>query len=557
MEGDCGVPELSFGARNQSLRNDIRSSARLAKFISLPIFWWFCFAILFAILASTLSIDRTFDFKNYHFYNGFSIFHDRRTLDIFPGQMQTTFFYGLDIIYYLTYMSLNNHPMLINVVLSLPYSVAALAVFLIARPLAESSVHWPNLLSAAAAVFGLTGVANLATLATTASDLVPGVAILIALARWVTLEKEDRNTVSTGLGVGALAGLSVALKLTEAPLFVAMGTAIAARYAIGKGSAISEALAFVFAGLVVFAAVDGLWLWGNAKAYGNPIFPLMNNVFKSDLVAPEPWRDLRFVPKTALMAWFYPAYWAFRPSADVSELFMRDPRILLGGVSAVVIVLGFASRWIRSRAAPPVGSVESLAVSLAIIFLVSYVLWEIVWSIYRYLAVQESLSGVLILAALPILTRTRGRVWATTGLFALVVVWAMRTTEYPWWDRTQRGPQAISVRLPALEANAMVLFLDGNPYAYLVPSMPSSARAIRVMGNLVNPGSPGKLWPLIQTAVRDHQGPLWGVEDPTDSPGAADAALGSLDLARDSECAPVVTNMELDQRVKICRLRRE
>jgi hypothetical protein len=548
---------MSFERGSQSLRNEFRSSASLAKFISPPIFWWFCFAILFAILASTLSTDRTFDFKNYHLYNGFSVFHDREGLDIFPGQMQTTFFYGLDIVYYLIYTSLNNHPMLINVVLSLPYSVAALAVFFIARPFAEAGFHWPSLLSAAAAVFGLTGVANLATLATTASDLVPGLAILIALARWVTLEKADRNTVRTGLGVGALAGLSVALKLTEAPLFVAMALAIAARRATGKGSALWEALAFGLGGLVVFAAVDGLWLWGNAKAYGNPIFPLMNNVFKSDLIAPEPWRDLRFVPKTTLMALFYPAYWAFRPSTDVSELFMRDPRILLGCASAVAIVLGFAGRWIRKRAAPPVGSVESLAFSLAIMFLVSYALWENVWSIYRYLAIQESLSGVLVLAALPILFGMRGRMWAATGLFALTVIWTARTTVYPWWDRTQRGPQALSVQLPALEPDAMVLFLDGNPYAYLVPSMPSSARAIGVIGNLVHPGSPGRLWPLIEAAVRDHQGPLWGVEDPMDSPGAADAALSSLDLARDGECAPVITNMELDQRVRICRLRRE
>jgi hypothetical protein len=548
---------MSLDRGKQSLRSDFKNNTSLAKFANLPIFCWLCFAILFAIIASTLSTDRTFDFKNYHIYNGFSVFHDRGALDIFPAQMQTGFFYGLDTVYYLIFTTLNNHPKLINVVLSLPYSVAATAVFFIARPFAGPAIHWPNLASAAAAVFGLTGVANLATLATTESDLVPGVAILIALAGWLTLEKDDRNTVSTGLGVGALAGLSVALKLTEAPLFVAMVLAIAARYACGKGSAFWEALAFVLAGLVVFAAVDGLWLWENAKAYGNPIFPLMNDVFKSDLIPPNPWTDLRFVPKTTLMAWFYPAYWAFRPSSDVSELLMRDPRILLGCVSAVVIALGFASRWIRDRAAPPVGSAESLAFSLAIMFLVSDALWEKVWSIYRYLAVQESLSGVLLLAALPILFGMRGGKWVTTALFVLVVIWTARTTEYPWWDRTARGPQALSVELPRLEPNAMVLFLDPQPYAFLVPSMPSSARAVRVTGNLVNPGTPGRLWLMVEAAVRDHQGPLWGVEDPVDSPGSADFALKSLRLSRGGECAPVVTNMEVDQRVRICRLRRE
>jgi uncharacterized membrane protein len=122
-----------------------------------------------------------------------------------------------------------------------------------------------------------------------------------------------------------------------------------------------------------------------------------------------------------------------------------DPRILLGCVSAVAVVLGFSGRWIRDRAAPAIGSFGSLGLSLAIMFLVSYALWEKVWSIYRYLAIQEAVSGVLVLGALPILFGIRGRPWRMTGLFALVVVWTVRTTEYPWWDRAPRGPQALSV----------------------------------------------------------------------------------------------------------------
>ena len=78
----------------------------------------------------------------------------------------------------------------------------------------------------------------------------------------------------------------------------------------------------------------------------------------------------------------------------------------------------------------------------------------------------------------------------------------------------------------------MVLFLDPPPYAYLVPSMPSSARAIGVNNGLVHPGSAGKLWSIIEATVRDHQGPLWGIEDPKDFPGVGrrrvEQSCGSL-----------------------------
>ena len=200
---------------------------------------------------------------------------------------------------------------------------------------------------------------------------------------------------------------------------------------------------------------------------------------------------------------------------------------------------------------------SSLALSVAIAFLVSTALWEKVWSIYRYLAIQESLSGVLLLAALPMAFGKLGRPWLVSALFALAVVWTARTTRYPWWDRAQRGPEAISIHLPPIEPDAMVLFLDPDPYAYLVPSMPNSARAVGVNNNLVHPGASGRLWSVIEAAVRDHQGPLWGVEDPGDSPGVADVSLSSLGLARAGECASLVTNLEAAGRVKICKLRRQ
>jgi len=532
-------------------------SARSLKSLDHPFVWWFCFAAGFAIIASTLPTDGNWDLENYHIYNGFAVFNDRRALDIAPAQLQTTLYYGMDAVYYSIFSSLNDRPVLINLLLSIPYSIAALTIFLLARLFARLRFLWPVLMSAAAAVFGLTGAATFATFATTLSELVPGLAVLIALAVWLTFEKVERNTVWTAFGVGGLAGISVGLKLTEAPLFVGMALAIVARFASGRRSAFMEAIAFGVAGLVVFVVLDGAWLWGNAKAYGNPIFPFMNNIFHSDLVASEPWTDRRFLPKTTAMALFYPAYWAFRPSNAVSELSLRDPRILLGCVSALIILLGVAWRWLRKRTAPPLGSFESLGFSLAIVFLVSYALWERSWSIYRYLAVQEALSGVLVLAALPILFGTRGKPWLMSGLFALIVISTLRATEYPWWNRAERGPQAISVKLPPIEQNAMVLLLDPQPYAYLVPAMPNSARAIGVNNNLVHPGAPGRLWSIIEAAVRDHQGPLWGIEDPNDSPGAADAALGSLGLARDGECDPLISNMEDGQHVRICRLRRK
>ena len=87
--------------------------------------------------------------------------------------------------------------------------------------------------------------------------------------------------------------------------------------------------------------------------------------------------------------------------------------------------------------------------------------------------------------------------------------------------------------------------------------MPNSARVIGVNNNLVHPGGPERLESMIEAAVHNHQGPLWGVENPAVDPGVADVSLSSRRLARDGECAPLITIMEVGQPVRICKLQRQ
>ena len=123
-------------------------NTRFLKSLDNPVSWWFCFGAGFAILAARLSTDGSWDLENYHFYNGFAVFHDRRALDIFPAQQQTTFFYGPDIVYYSIFSLLNDRPVLINLLLSIPYSLAALAIFYTARMFATPGYRWPLAVSA-------------------------------------------------------------------------------------------------------------------------------------------------------------------------------------------------------------------------------------------------------------------------------------------------------------------------------------------------------------------------------------------------------------------------
>ncbi|TWB24554.1 hypothetical protein FBZ89_101180 [Nitrospirillum amazonense] len=472
--------------------------------------------------------------------------------------MQTFFFPGLDSVYYLVFEALNQQPRLLNALLSIPYGIAAFLVFSMARLFVGTRSIITDLLCAAVAVMGLTGAGGLPTIATTMSDIVPGLPFLVALTLWLHLEAKGRHNLRSSFALGLCAGVSVGLKLTLSPIFVGLFVAIALRGGLSRARAGAlQAFVFGLGGLLTFAAIDASWLLGNWTTYGNPLFPFMNHVFKSDYADHSPWTDLRFMPRTLKMAVFYPAYWAFLTTNLAIELNMRDGRIMAGILGAIILLTSCLVYHLRNPKPSDRNGVISASIALAIVVLIAYGLWEKLWSIYRYLSVVETLTGVTLLAGLAQLASVwKKEHWAFLATAAVIVA-IMTTTQYPWWSRAAKGDLALSVSLPAMEPDAMALFLDPYAYSYLVPTFPSTVKVVGANTNFIRPGSWGKMQAKAETAINGHQGPFWGFEYPEAFPGEADKTLAFYNLERDGECAPVVSNIDDRPLLRACHLKRK
>jgi hypothetical protein len=85
--------------------------------------------------------------------------------------------------------------------------------------------------------------------------------------------------------------------------------------------------------------------------------------------------------------------------------------------------------------------------------------------------------------------------------------------------------------------------------------MPATTRALGINSNLVRPELPGTLTLQVAKAVAEHNGPLWGMENPQAYSGWADTALTARHLAR-GDCSMLQSNIEVGPIVKICRLHR-
>lgn len=487
-----------------------------------------CIVLAAAILAGAALVgpDASWDLRNYHLYNGYAWLHGRIGQDLAPAQMQTFNVPLQDIGYVLLLQTFNHMPRLLATILAVPHALAVVLVLLLARRLL------PPWQAFAAALIGATGAAALPTLATTMSTMVPAACVLgavLLLVRADGAELSERACFAAGI----LGGVAVGLQLTAAPY--ALGLVAMPAAGVGPGRRL-RVLLCLGGGLIGAGCTGGFWWWALWQRFGDPVFPYFNGLFRSQWADPAGMRDLRFMPRSVSQALFYPLFWAFAPQTLVIELPTRDPRLALGWIA--VLTLAVRAGWQRRQAGRG-------AVMLAVFWAVSYVGWEVVFSILRYLAVLELLSGVLILMAVrPLLVRLPAA-WQRACPIVLVAV-SIAVTVYPDWGRAAPGRFAASVRMPPMPPGTLVVLLDPSPMAYVAAFAPADTRFVGASNNLIHPGDRNRLAQAVDVAVRTWSGPLWGLEMPRESPGIADATLRAYGLRRGSGCASVRSNLDHD-----------
>jgi len=497
---------------------------------------------LVALCAAHTASDADWDLRNYHAYNAHALITGRFWSDIAPAQLQTFYSPFMDIAIGAIRDRLNTAPVLRNVVLSLPHGVAVALAFVLTLRILPAALPARRLLALLGALFSAAGAAGYPTLASAMSDMPPGVCILGGL---VLVTGDSLPVMRSVPLAGALLGIAAGLKLTCLSYSVA-AAALLLVAPVPPGRRLASLATLGLAGVAAAALVGGPWWWLMYRHFGNPLLPYLNQVFRSPFVAAVSFTDTRFLPRNPGMALAYPFYWAAQVRALPSEIPLRDPRFAM----AYVALAAIAVRALRRRP-EHAGGGRSVA-TLAVFFAASFVLWEVQFSVLRYLATLELLTGTMVLAALrPLLMRPGSRVPAALG-FVVLCAGAQAMTIYPDWGR-MAAPLPARATLPtAVEPDAMVVLLDGAPMAYLADLLPITVRLVGANNNIVHPGGDDLLARQAAMAIRSHAGPLYGLEDPAEAPGTADRTLAYYRLRRGG-CSAVESNLD-NNAIQWCRL---
>ena len=417
--------------------------------------------VLGGLLSLHAGLDNNWDLHNYHLYDPFALLHGRLGRDLNAVGTQTTFNPLLDVPYYLVSVQWLPHmPRTVAFLAGLPYGVLAFLVLAVARLLPRGQEPWQ---AETATAIGLCGTTVVSEIGQSYGDI--QIAVLVVAALWPPLwclaagrERSGRWTGACA-AAGLLMGTAAGLKLTACVYAPAL--ALGLFVVIGPWQRrMAGTAAFCACWLLALGIVDGWWaahLWAR---FANPMFPMMNDLFRSPWAVAGSGRDTRFLPRSVLQALFYPFWWLGGHPFVASETGVRDWHFALAYLAVAALAARGLVRRLRDRAAP-----DPRTPLLFVFFTAGFALWEAEFSILRYAVPLEALTGAVIVAALQSALRQRRAVQGAM----LVLVFLLASAGWPGWGRISVDRRAVfEIRAPTLPDHSVVA-VASKPVGFVLP----------------------------------------------------------------------------------------
>jgi len=506
---------------------------------------WDVAAALIAVVGCSLAAvsfgqDAGFDVKNYHWYAGHQLFGGRLDVDVAPAQIQGFFNPLLHLPLWIATHAVG--PRGAAALLGALHGLGPWAVWLIGRRLCGGAGSATALgLAGAAAVAGFVGPIELVSVGTSSGDAWMPAFVLGGL--YLLLPGDEPPSPRAVAASGVLAGAAVGLKPTVA--MYAAGIVIGLILAPPWPGARRSVLRWGVAAAAAFAVVAGPWMANLLIRYGNPVFPLANNLFDSPWALDFSYGEDRLLPRSAWEAWTFPLQFA-RGGTHGWEVPFRDARIaVLVAVGAAWAIAAGATK--RDQDAPP--TARSATGFLLVVLGASYALWQGASSVYRYLGAVELLAPGLAAVIVAGARRPPLRLACAGALLAGIVLWVQppKLSRVPFG--TADNPWSVVLPTPAPAAGSIVLIAGSDALSYLVPSFHPEVRFLRPWSSLSFHDDPSSFNQLIGATLSDHEGAVYLLEGP--NPSVAPEVVAYLGFTRGT-CRAV--RSAVDPELELCRL---
>ncbi|WP_157201612.1 glycosyltransferase 87 family protein [Massilia sp. Root418] len=464
--------------------------------------------LLFGLMSLMLGQDDGWDMKNYHLYNPHALLNGRMGVDIAPGQWQSYFNPTLDLPYYL--MTAWFPGPVTGFVFGVLHGLNFVLLFAIARCVLGADQGGGYRVPLLLGIAGACSAGFLSELGNSMGDnmtalLVLG-ALLILLRRWDQLQQWSRAAVLAALGAGFVMGLGTGLKLTNATYALAL----CAAFAVAPGTLwLRFRLAFLFgvATLAGIAVTAGWWLLKMWQAFGNPLFPQFNGIFRSPLAQQVAVMDAFHLPKNALEALFWPIVFTF-DFLRVSEVALRQTiwpivYLLFIGVCAYLLFVRVTKRRDGKPALAP------RACFVLVFFALGYLGWMKLFSIHRYLIPIEMLAPLVVWVLLQrvLAPGAARRVGGWVLAFTTLAVFPFVT-----WGHAPWASKSFSAELPPFAQPASTIVFTAHvhpPMGWMATLMPKEVSVVSLVGFPSTPAHVDRINAVIASRPGPHYAMLY------------------------------------------------
>lgn len=439
-----------------------------------------------ALAASWLTLyygrDIPWDFHNYHAYAAYSLTHDRLAQDFFPaglpGYANPIGFAPLALIQHWQLSS-----MTAAVVLASIHSLNAFFLYLICRDM-SAGMPWPSRVTIALGwLLGASTPIFLIHLGSTFVDPIGTVLVMASL--WVVA---FRQSPRWALAAGALVGISMAIKLSNACFAIAIAMTVCLPW---RGESLRQWLTRVGAAaigmLAGFAISQGYWSMRLQETMGNPFFPFFNGIFRSPYMTTESIGAFRFQPRTLADLIALPYELALPKSWVYLEMPAPVPTALLACVLAIALALRYAFRFAVARSAVPVAEHN---LRLVAFLFIGVLLWLATSANGRYgMPIFLLLGPLCALASVRILPQ---RYAVLLLLLALSIQFLSASWgKIPRWGSSNWTPRMTSVDIPRelREHPQLLISLASPSYSEIIPYLHGESSFVNLKGTYSIPSS--------------------------------------------------------------------
>jgi hypothetical protein len=374
-------------------------------------------------------------------------------------------------------------------------------------------------LASITATTGMVAPITLAELGRTNHDVLSSLfvlgSLLLLVRHFVKHKSLAVSSASVPIAIsGVLIGLGIGIKLTLATYAIGLIVALLVVQTNWKDRLLSCAT-IIGSSLGGAAISAGYWMLKLWAEFGNPLFPFYNAIFKSPYYPLINYSNCR-APDGLIDKLLLPFYLSTTNHFPLIQHHgYKDIRYaILFFLIGIILIYGLIR---RSRSTPIKRNKkknENLIIQhspemlLTVFCITSFAVWELKFSIVRYMNALEILVPLSIYLLLSVLVKSRFHRVMVYLVLVIVIFATMHPAQrfrLPW------SSNFFEVDIPAYPEpeNTLVIIAGSRPWGYLVPAFPSATRFIRVQGNFTEPSQNTQFQTDIRRVLNSHDGSIY------------------------------------------------